>query len=30
VHFLKSSINLCVLAALITRAGDEVITGSEY
>jgi prepilin-type N-terminal cleavage/methylation domain-containing protein/prepilin-type processing-associated H-X9-DG protein len=30
VHFLKDSINLCVLAKLVTRAGGEVVTGSDY
>jgi prepilin-type N-terminal cleavage/methylation domain-containing protein/prepilin-type processing-associated H-X9-DG protein len=30
VHFLSSSINLCTLAKLVTRAGGEVIAGNEY
>ena len=30
VHFLHSSMNLCVLAALTTRAGGEVVNGSDY
>jgi prepilin-type N-terminal cleavage/methylation domain-containing protein/prepilin-type processing-associated H-X9-DG protein len=30
VHFLKQSIDLCVLAKLITRAGEEVISGADY
>jgi hypothetical protein len=30
VHFLKSSIDLSTLAALITKAGGEVLKGNEY
>jgi prepilin-type N-terminal cleavage/methylation domain-containing protein/prepilin-type processing-associated H-X9-DG protein len=30
VHFLNSNMNLCVLAALATRAGGEVISGADY
>jgi prepilin-type N-terminal cleavage/methylation domain-containing protein/prepilin-type processing-associated H-X9-DG protein len=30
VHFLSSTINLCTLAKLVTRAGGEVIAGNEY
>ena len=30
VHFLNSNMDLCVLAALTTRAGGEVIDGSSY
>jgi prepilin-type N-terminal cleavage/methylation domain-containing protein/prepilin-type processing-associated H-X9-DG protein len=30
VHYLKTSINLCVLAKLMTRAGGEVISGGDY
>jgi prepilin-type N-terminal cleavage/methylation domain-containing protein/prepilin-type processing-associated H-X9-DG protein len=30
VHFLKASMDLSTLAALITKAGGEVLKGSEY
>jgi prepilin-type N-terminal cleavage/methylation domain-containing protein/prepilin-type processing-associated H-X9-DG protein len=30
VHFLTKSISLCVLAKLVTRAGGEVLSGSDY
>ncbi len=30
VHFLNPNIDLCVLAALVTKAGGEVIDGSSY
>jgi prepilin-type processing-associated H-X9-DG protein len=30
VHFLPSGMNLCLLAALCTRAGGEVIDQSQY
>jgi prepilin-type N-terminal cleavage/methylation domain-containing protein/prepilin-type processing-associated H-X9-DG protein len=30
VHFLRDSMNLCVLAALVTRAGGEVVSASDY
>jgi hypothetical protein len=30
VHVLKSSIDLCTLAKLVTRAGGEVIDSGEY
>ncbi len=30
VHFFHTSLNLCVLSALVTRAGGEVIDGSSY
>jgi prepilin-type N-terminal cleavage/methylation domain-containing protein/prepilin-type processing-associated H-X9-DG protein len=30
VHFLRSSIDLSTLAALITKAGGEVLKGTEY
>ena len=30
VHFLSSNLDLCVLAALVTKAGGEVINGSSY
>jgi prepilin-type processing-associated H-X9-DG protein len=30
VHFLSSNIDLCVLAKLVTRAGGEVVSGSDY
>jgi prepilin-type N-terminal cleavage/methylation domain-containing protein/prepilin-type processing-associated H-X9-DG protein len=30
VHFLRQSVDLCVLAALVTKAGSEVINGTDY
>jgi prepilin-type processing-associated H-X9-DG protein len=30
VHFLRSSMNLCTLAALVTRAGGEVIDNNDW
>jgi prepilin-type processing-associated H-X9-DG protein len=30
VHFLNQSINLCTLAALVTKNGGEVINGTDY
>jgi prepilin-type N-terminal cleavage/methylation domain-containing protein/prepilin-type processing-associated H-X9-DG protein len=30
VHFLNRQINLCTLAALVTRAGGEVISADDY
>jgi prepilin-type processing-associated H-X9-DG protein len=30
VHFLKDSIDLCTLAKLCTRAGGEVVGGSDF
>jgi prepilin-type N-terminal cleavage/methylation domain-containing protein/prepilin-type processing-associated H-X9-DG protein len=30
VHFLKADINIRVLAALVMRAGGEVVSGSDY
>jgi hypothetical protein len=27
VHFLSSELDLCILAALVTRAGGEVVSG---
>jgi prepilin-type N-terminal cleavage/methylation domain-containing protein/prepilin-type processing-associated H-X9-DG protein len=30
VHFLAESVNIRVLAALVTRAGGEVVSGSDY
>jgi prepilin-type processing-associated H-X9-DG protein len=30
VHFLNSNMNLCLLAALVTRAGGEVVDQSQY
>lgn len=30
VHFLREGVNIRVLAALVTRAGGEVIPGSDY
>ena len=30
VHFLSGSMNLCTLAALVTRSGGEVVNSSEY
>jgi prepilin-type processing-associated H-X9-DG protein len=30
VHFLTSGVSLCVLAALVTKAGGEVVDQSQY
>jgi prepilin-type N-terminal cleavage/methylation domain-containing protein/prepilin-type processing-associated H-X9-DG protein len=30
VHFLQQSIDLCTLAALVTRCGGETVNGSDY
>ncbi len=30
VHFLKAGINIRILARLVTRAGDEVVSGTDY
>jgi prepilin-type processing-associated H-X9-DG protein len=30
VHFLKADINIRILAALVTRAGEEVVSASDY
>lgn len=30
VHFLRAEIDICVLARLITRAGGEVVSASDY
>jgi prepilin-type N-terminal cleavage/methylation domain-containing protein/prepilin-type processing-associated H-X9-DG protein len=30
VHYLHQSINLCVLAALVTRSGNELVEASDY
>jgi prepilin-type processing-associated H-X9-DG protein len=30
VHFLKADINIRVLTALVTRAGGEVVSATDY
>ena len=30
VHFLKAGIDIRILASLVTRAGGEVVSGSDY
>jgi hypothetical protein len=30
VHFLKADINIRTLAALVTRAGGEIVSAADY
>jgi hypothetical protein len=30
VHFLQAGLNIQILAALVTRAGQEIISASDY